>query len=364
VTVFLFSGSLCLADCPSADLTGDCFVDFNDFAVMAGQWSATDFNNVAAMANQWLTTGFNVPHDMVLIPSGTFEMGDHFSEGSREELPVHSVYLDSFMMTCFAVTNQQYCEFLNNSLSRGQIEVREGRVYAVGGDDPYCDTDEADSDSRILFTDVTFTVEADKQYHPMTNVSWFGAVAFSNWKSKQEGFEACYDLSTWTCDFTKKGFRLPTEAEWEYAARGGLSGKRYPWGDSTVMSQANYWGSANPYRTGDLPWTTPVDFYDGQLHRKADFNWPGSQSSYQTTSGVNGYALYDMVGNVWEWCNDWHARDYYSYSPGVNPKGPASGTSRIQRGNSMGYDYRVSYRISGWAAKCSNDKGFRIVLDF
>jgi len=304
---------------------------------------------------------------LALIPAGFFEMGDHFSEASSNELPVHTVYLDSFMMSRFEVTNQQYCEFLNNSLSAGQIEVRDGTVYAVGDDDPYCDTKEASSYSRILFAGVAFTVEADKQDHPMVMVSWYAAVAFCNWKSEQEGFEGCYNLSTWTCDFAKTGFRLPTEAEWEYAARGGLAGKRYPWGDSILSSQANYYTSGNPYETGDYPWTTPVGFYDGQLRQKTDFNWPGSATSYQTTSGVNSYGLYDAAGNVFEWCNDWYDSDYYDSSPGVNPQGPTSGTSRVIRGGGWisGEDgCRASYRYFNGPTYRLNDFGFRLALDF
>ena len=339
-------------NCPSADLTGDCFVDYEDFALMA---------------NQWLTGEPCIPDDMAYIPAGEFDMGDHFAEGGSVELPVHSVYLDSFMMSCFEVTNEQYCEFLNNSLSRGQIEVRDGTVYAVGDDDPYCDTKEANLRSRILFTGVAFTVEADKQYHPMVKVSWFGAVAFCNWKSEQEGFEPCYNLSTWTCDFTKTGFRLPTEAEREYAGRGDLSGKRYPWGDGIrVTSQANYRDSGDPYEIGDYPWTTPVGFYDGQLRQKTDFNWPGSQSSYQTTSGVNGYGLHDIGGNVWEWCNDWWAHAYYASSPGANPQGPADGTYRVSRGGSWNwpaFDCRVSRRASDLPSSRFDNVGFRLALD-
>ena len=296
-------------------------------------------------------------------------MGDHFAEGGSDELPVHTVMLDSFYMGKYEITNQQYCEFLNNSFSRGQIEVRDGSVYAFGGTEAYCDTKEASSSSRIIVASarIPFAVETDKQDHPMVMVSWFGAVAFCNWKSEQEGFEVCYDLSTWTCDLTKTGFRLPTEAEWEYAARGGLNGKRYPWADSIVASQVNYMDSGDPYETGGYPWTTPVGFYDGQLREKADFNWPGSRSSYQTSSGVNGYGLYDIAGNVHEWCNDWYDSDYYDSSPGVNPEGPASGSYHVVRGGGLLYyegNCRVSDRIYGTPSNRFSHFGFRLALDF
>jgi len=120
---------------------------------------------------------------------------------------------------------------------------------------------------------------------------------------------------------------VPTEAEWEYAANGGRYYYMFPWGDEPNPGGllANWEGSADPFEAGDYPWTTPVGFYDGQLHLKSDFDWPGTQSSYQTTDGANGYGLYDMAGNVWQWTNDWYGRDYYSVSPASNPTGPAVG---------------------------------------
>jgi len=126
--VFLFSGGSGLADCPPADLTGDCFVDFEDFALMA---------------NQWLTTDPCVPDDMVYIPDGEFDMGDHFAEGGSDELPVHAVLLDAFFMSRYEITNQQYCDYLNDANSSGQIKVVSGVVYASSDSSnsyPYCNT--------------------------------------------------------------------------------------------------------------------------------------------------------------------------------------------------------------------------------
>jgi len=267
------------------------------------------------------------PSGTVQIPAGRFVMGDHHGLGGTDELPLHTVALDSFHMDAYETTNKEYRDYLNSAYAQGLIEVTGGVVYKAGGGQPYCNTDSSNATSRIVWNGSTFAVETGKLDHPMCDVSWYGAVAFANWRSTQEGLAPCYDLSIWHCNFSANGYRLPTEAEWEYAARGGQHNPytAYPWGDLIDGSHANFWPSGDPYEAGENPWTTPVGYYDGG----------------QSPSGVdmaNGYGLYDMAGNTWEWCEDWYSAGYYGASSGSNPHGPPSGLARVKRGGSWNFN--------------------------
>ena len=227
--------------------------------------------------------------EMVLIPSGSFRMGDHFEEGETDELPVRTIELDAFYMDVHEVTVGQFKLFLEDS------------GYDYGNWDgvaKYSPTDD----------------------HPMVNVSWHDVTAYAKWAGK----------------------RLSTEAEWEYAARGGLVGKRYPWGDEVTHDDANYDGTG-----GKDKWefTAPVGSF-----------------------GANGYGLYDMAGNVWEWCQDWYGEDHYQSSVDLglteNPLGPDTGSVRVLRGGSWSYAayfLRLAYRDYLNSLGRSLNRGFRCV---
>jgi formylglycine-generating enzyme required for sulfatase activity len=301
------------------------------------------------------------PEDMVFIPGGTFEMGDSFAEGDADELPVHTVTVDSFYMGKYEVTNRQYCDYLNSALGQGLITVTSGVVYKPGSGTSYgySDTSTNSSFSQIAYGGGVFTVRTkngrDMANDPMVCVSWYGAAACCNWRSQQEGKEQCYNLSTWACDFGKHGYRLATEAEWEYGARGGLSGRRFPWGDTISHSRANYYSSSTSY---DL---SPTRGYHPTWDDVYPYTSPGGSFA------ANGLGLYDMSGNVWEWCNDWYSSSYYSSSPTNNPTGPGSGSFRVFRGGSWysHADYcRVAYRYDDNPADRHYSVGFRLVLDF
>ena len=278
-----------------------------------------------------------LPPGMVLVPAGTFEMGRHVGFGNSRELPVHPVTLDAFYMDVYEVTNEKYAAYLNKAYAQGRVTVSigtpGGEVYQVGGAAVVlCSTTTHDSYTRITWDGSMFGVTAGKEDHPVVMVSWWGACAYANSLSRDYGLTPCYDETSWDCDFSANGCRLPTEAEWEYAARGGEHNPyyKYPWGDTIVGSMTNWLDSGDPYETGPYPWTTPVGYYDGN----------------QIPSGVdmaNGYGLYDMCGSAWEWCWDWMDSDYYSYSPTHNPTGPISGSFRVNRGGSW---YVPTYAVS------------------
>jgi len=332
------------------------------------------------------TTDSNL-FELVLIPEGQFEMGDHQGyqdpKHGSDEVPVHTVHLDPFYIQTTEVTNRHYCEFLNSALSRNIVEVKNGKVYGKGNDVLYCETRVSVPYSGIGWDGKQFSVLDNRKDHPMVGMLWEGAAAYCNWLSSRQELEPCYNTNTWKCDFTKNGFRLPTEAEWEYAGRGGKHEPYYmfPWGNDPDNSRANWPRSGDPYETGPYPWTTPVGFYDGNLHHKKDFNWPGRQETYQTKDGSNGYGLYDMAGNVWEWCNDLYFRPYYSMSPSRNPQGPESGSPMpdgkpyhvLRGGNWYNGEYghsRVANRDPAYYRGPKDPDheyyhvGFRVVRDF
>ncbi len=312
--------------CPTADLTGDCHVGLADLAVMA---------------SQWMTTGIPIRGGIVFvdIPGGTFQMGDSFNEGPYYELPLHTVTLSPFRMSKYEVTNAQYAAYLNAADADGLIKVSGDIVYAAldsSNSELYLATHSYSTSSQIDYTS-TFTVRSkpgrDMSNNPVVYVSWYGAKAL--------------------CDYY--GCRLPTEAEWEYAARGGFSDKRFPWGDTITHIQANYnsnlaysydidpIGGYHPsWNDGVYPYTSPVDAF-----------FP------------NGYGLHNTSGNVSEWCHDWHDRGYYNISP---QQGPVGSSHRVVRGGSWADPSAVYCRSASRGRGIPDFRmyfiGFRCALDF
>ena len=212
------------------------------------------------------------------------------------------------------------------------MKVVGSTVYAASDSSnskPYFDTGTI-SYSNQVFTDLPKD-GYDMSNHPVLYVSWYGAVAYCNYY----------------------GYRLPTEAEWEYAARGGQYSPyyRYPWGNDIDGSNANYSSSGDPYEAGTSPHTTPVGYYNGS----------------QIPFGVdmaNGYGLYDVAGNLKEWCSDWFDLNYYTVSPYDNPTGPANGSVRVVRGGAWTGNTDsclVAIRDSTTPSNRNIHYGFRVV---
>jgi len=245
------------------------------------------------------------PEGMVLIPSGEFIMGSRIGEGDTDEYPQHPVYLDAYYMDKFEVTNGQFCEFLNE---RGdQIE----------GGVPWLDVD--DEKCLIECSNGRFVPKRGYGSHPVVEVSWYGAEAFARWANK----------------------RLPTESEWEYACRAGTT-SWYNVGKTISYSDANYSG---------------VD---------AGNRWKGLAPV--ASFAPNAWGLYDMHGNVWEWCQDWYGKDYYKISSSKNSQGPFEGLARVVRGGSWqsfsdAFIIRSANRVSFEPVTRHGDLGFRCVRD-
>ena len=313
-------------------------------------------------------TSAEAPPGMKWIPGGKFQMGNKTSPKADEQ-PVHTVALDGFWIDETEVTNAQFLKFVEatgfktvaeKTPKREEIEsqVPPGTPILEEMLVPGSICFNPQFDMRSLRKDFTdwpnqvwkYEPGADWRHpqgpnssidsildHPVIHVSWDDAQQYCRWA----------------------GRRLPTEAEWEYAARGGLAGVDFPWGDE---------------RNPDGKWMH--NSWQGIFPEKHDVKDGFEGTAPVKSFAPNGYGLYDMSGNVWEWCHDWYRPDYYSISPGRNPRGPddsfdpneALVPKRIQRGGSfMCSDdyctgYRVSARMKGDVLSGTFHCGFRTVV--
>ena len=306
---------------------------------------------------------------MALIPGGTFNMGADDDRAWRDEYPKHQVQIDSFWMDIHEVTNAQFDAFVK---ATGYVTTAEKAVdwEAIKKELPP-GTPRPDANqlvpASLVFVATKNPVPLDNvgqwwrwkqganwhqpegpgssiegmESHPVVHISWFDAVAYCNWAGK----------------------RLPTEAEWEYASRGGLVDNHYAWGNEDLLTgapKANTWEGNFPY----------------QNKQRDGFYLSAPVSTYPP----NGYGLYDMSGNVWEWCADWYHENYYktlASQTAVNPKGPETSydsnepyaQKRVSRGGSFlchkSYcsGYRNSMRMKTTPDTGSIHTGFRAVMD-
>jgi formylglycine-generating enzyme required for sulfatase activity len=258
---------------------------------------------------------------MMLMPARSFTMGSDRGEGDEDEEPKHHPFVSAFYIDMFEVTNAQYAHALSWAAARGNtFWTGTNVVQSRSNWTPYLEL--SNVDCRICRAGSVFVAESGYENHPVVEVSWYGAAAYCNWCSLMEGLTPCYDANTWKCDFSANGYRLPTEAEWERAARGSRDDRTYPWGyDAPDCERANCWQDTTG---GCVGGTAPVGSYP---------------------SGCSPYGLYDMAGNVWEWCNDWYDSSYYWKSPKRDPRGPRRGDHRVLRGGSW-YFHRSFIRCA------------------
>jgi sulfatase modifying factor 1 len=267
------------------------------------------------------------PDGYSLIPAGAFLMGDQSDPlvGFSNELPVHSVYVSGFYMAKHEVTKALWDEV-------GTWAATNGYDITVAG------------------------ASAKGANHPVYYVNWYECVKWCNARSEKEGLTPCYTLTGIyrsglgdpQCNWAATGYRLPTEAEWERAARGGLVGLNFPWGNTISHTEANFrniggesyqtgaTGYHPAYATGSTPFTSPVGSF-----------------------AANGYGIYDMAGNVSEWC--WNSSSAYPSEPQTDPRDPSSG-NRVVRGGSWyqhAYPCRVARRDTD-----SQGNGISMVMGF
>ena len=252
---------------------------------------------------------------MVRIPAGEFLMGA--DDADKDERPVHPVFVDEFFLAAHPVTIAEYACFVREAGYR-PVVVRDLPALVA----PEYRETFREIAQRYSWTDGHPPEGLDD--HPVTLVQYVDVVEYCRWLSRKTG----------------KAFRLPTEAEWEKAARGGLASRRYPWGDDIDPSRANFLPDASVKTKRG---TTPV----------------GSHP-------CNGYQLFDMAGNVWQWVSDWYDPEYYAFSEHRNPQGPPTGRFRCVRGGSWVNDdvsfLRCAHRHEVPADTYAYSIGFRVAF--
>jgi len=314
-------------DIPVNTVTGDVGLDVVSGTGKTIVWDAgADWNGQHATNMRYRVFADDL-EEMVFISAGSFE------RGAEPGVTGTSVDVSAFSIAKTEVTKAQWDEVATWAQSHGYD------ITVAGGAGKAAD-------------------------HPVQSVTWYECVKWCNAKSEKEGRTPVYTVSGSTyktgesapdINYTAHGYRLPTEAEWEKAARGELSGKRFPWGDTIDHSFANYYANGSAYSYDVSPYT---EYTYHPTYNDGTEPYTSPVGSFE----ANGYGLYDMSGNVWEWCNDW----YGSYTADTtDPTGASSGSNRMFRGGSWDYladSCRVADRGSRDPGSSRSIMGFRPVL--
>lgn len=252
--------------------------------------------------------------DLARIPAGEFLMGA--ADADDDERPVHRVFVSEFFIGRFPVTNDEYARFVRATGYAAPAVGALPRVTSGGRDELF-----RELSAPYVWGGVT--PPTGRGSHPVVLIRYDDAIAYCDWLSSTIG----------------RLVRLPTEAEWEKAARGGVDGQRYPWGNDIEPSHGNF-------------------LTDATVKRQR-----GTRST--GTYEPNRYGLYDVIGNVWEWVSDWYGADYYGLGDSRDPRGPSTGTMRLVRGGSWVNDnlamLRCAYRHKVPPDTYAYSIGFRIV---
>jgi formylglycine-generating enzyme len=306
----------------------------------------TSFSVAVPMYYRVMMTTNQPPLGMIWIDGGDFVMGDSQGVGNPDERPIHTNFISGFWIDETEVPKTKWDE-----------------VYGWATNHDY------------QFSNVGM---GKTNNHPVQSVNWYDCVKWCNARSEKEGLTPCYyvdasysslfrvgdmDISNNWVNWSANGYRLPTEAEWEKAARGGRQGHLFPWGGDTIShSQANY------FSTNSLPYDiSPTRGYH-PAYTNGGFPYTSPVGSFP----ANGYGLHNMAGNVWEWCWDWFSTNYYSAAYQIDPHGPAYGRgrlgnlARVLRGGCWEKDFganhaRCSFRGDPPPNYVTNCIGFRCV---